>query len=144
MTLIEVRQLCVDNFPNSETREPVMNGLEYVVYRLTEAGICGDLWVDGSFLTEKIDPNDVDLLLHIEPDFYDIVTREQKQMIHWFTEETLKDDYFCDSYVMYEYPQGHPLEANNELDRKYWAKQYGWSRGLEEKGIAVVPIPNGT
>ena len=81
MTLIEVRQLCVDNFPNSETREPVMNGLEYVVYRLTEAGICGDLWVDGSFLTEKIDPNDVDLLLHIKPDFYDVATHEQKQII---------------------------------------------------------------
>ena len=119
-----------------------MRGLEAVARRLSEAGICGDLWVDGSFLTEKIDPNDVDLLLHLKPDFYWTATSEQKQIIRWF-EENLKNDYFCDSYVMYEYPQGHPLEADNKLNREYWEKQYGWSRGLERKGIALVPIPNG-
>ena len=142
-SLSELRQTCVDDFPASRTRDSIMQGLEAVVHSLLEAGICGDLWVDGSFLTKKIDPNDVDLLLHIKPNFYQTATAEQKQMIRWFGEDNLKDDYRCDSYVMREYPQGDPLEAENEWERSYWIKQYGWSRGLEMKGIAIILLPAG-
>ena len=143
MTLIEVRQLCVDNFPSSKTRESIMNGLESVVQKLVEARICGDLWVDGSFVTGKINPNDVDVLLHIKPDFYDTVAHDQKQIIQWVNTD-LKGDYLCDSYVMYEYPKGDPQESDYEWLRAYWIKQYGWSRGEEMKGIVLVSLPNGT
>lgn len=135
--------MCVTEFLDSKTRDSIMQGLETVVHSLLEARICGDLWVDGSFLTAKIDPNDVDLLLHIKPDFYGTATDEQKQVLRWFGEEDLKSDYLCDSYVMYEYPQGDPQEAENEWERSYWIKQYGWSRGLDMKGIVLVSIPNG-
>ena len=120
-----------------------MRGIESVVHRLVEAGICGDLWIDGSFVTKKTNPNDVDVLLHIKPDFYETTTDEQKQVIQWFRDEDLKDDYLCDSYVMRDHPQGDPQEAENEWWRSYWIKQYGWSRGLEMKGIAIVPLHAG-
>ena len=135
--------MCVNAFPNSETRESIMRGLESVVQKLVEAGICGDLWIDGSFVTGKINPNDVDLLLHIKPDFYDTATHEQKRIIQWVN-ENLKGDYLCDSYVMYEYPKGDPQESDYEWWRAYWIKQYGWSRGEEMKGIVLVSLPNGT
>ncbi len=39
-----------------------MAGLEAVIKRLVDTRIEGELWIDGSFLTEKIDPGDKVLL----------------------------------------------------------------------------------
>lgn len=48
-----------------------MNGLENVVQVLEQAGLAGDLWVDGSFMTEAIDPADSDVALWVSADDYD-------------------------------------------------------------------------
>ena len=120
-----------------------MSGLESIVQKLVEAGICGDLWIDGSFITEKIDPEDVDLLLHIKPDFLRTITHEQEQMILWFAKTNLKGDYSCDSYVFHEYPPEDARAATNEWRWAYWIKQYGWSRKEDMKGIVRITIPDG-
>ena len=39
----------------------LMTCLESIIENLCKAGMSGELWVDGSFLTEKIDPDDIDL-----------------------------------------------------------------------------------
>jgi hypothetical protein len=36
------------------------------VQRLVDAKIDGEIWADGSFLTEKIDPKDVDVIVRID------------------------------------------------------------------------------
>jgi hypothetical protein len=55
-TIAELRELCVAGFPLSNGRERIMAGLEAVVQRLEQEGIVGDLWVDGSFMTQAIEP----------------------------------------------------------------------------------------
>ena len=66
MTMAELRGLCVDRFADRAiSREPIMSGLEALLRKLKDGGIVGNLWVDGSFLTQKSDPGDVDLLLHM-------------------------------------------------------------------------------
>ena len=37
-----------------------MDGLEHVARCVAFSGLAGDLWIDGSFITEKIDPKDAD------------------------------------------------------------------------------------
>src|SRR5688572_26578012 len=71
--LADIRTLCVDNpqFARSSTRERIMGRLDAAVKRLADAGIVGELWIDGSFLTQKINPEDVDLSLKVDGDFYD-------------------------------------------------------------------------
>ena len=39
-------------------------------------------------------------------------------------------------------PPPDPLFAENEWLYAYWLRQYGWSRGLDMKGIALVGLPD--
>ncbi len=121
-----------------------MAGLEAVVQKLFVAKIIGDLWIDGSFLTLKIDPEDVDLTLRLKSEFVDSSSPEQQEIINWFNAaEGLKQPYHCHSFAWVDYPEGHPAYWGSEWDRAYWIRQWGVSRGGVRKGIAVVKLPEG-
>ncbi|SPF43697.1 conserved hypothetical protein [Candidatus Sulfopaludibacter sp. SbA4] len=61
-----------------------MTGLRTVVTRIVQCGITeGEIWINGSFLTEKIDPKDVDLILMYAARFYDSGTEAQTALIDW-------------------------------------------------------------
>ena len=55
-----------------------MDGLEAVIKKLSMAKIECEIWVDGSFLTKKIDPFDSDILVAIQGQFYDSATLPQQ------------------------------------------------------------------
>jgi hypothetical protein len=59
MSLTDLEELCVRRFPQSRTGEEIVNGLRSVIQRAVQTGIDGEVWINGSFLTEKIDPADV-------------------------------------------------------------------------------------
>ena len=117
-----------------------MDGLESVIARLANDGVEGQLWVDGSFLTEKIDPEDSDVVFVFTDAFAQQATPVQIARIKWL-EDDLKFGYRCDSYFFVEYPPGHPRSGYGEWMRAYWIKQFGFSRTNELKGMAVVPVP---
>lgn len=140
LPIIELRKLCVDRFPLSNTRERIMQGLEEIIRRLRAKGIVGELWVNGSFLTEKINPADVDAVLFINETFLENATTEQVEEIGWVN-SNLKDSLCCDSYVSIEYPQSHPQHPQGEYWRAYWTRQWGFDREDNPvKGIAVVSL----
>lgn len=141
MTTAEARQQCVAAFPLSNTRADIMAGLESVIHRLDSVLLAGELWLDGSFLTSKINPNDVDILLRVQAHLYDNGTPQQRATIDWLR-GNLKDSHRCDSYVLMEYPGDHGQFATGEWMRAYWTRQYGFSRTNEMKGIAVILLPH--
>lgn len=120
-----------------------MGGLESTIAELEQARIEGDLWVDGGFLTESENPADVDVVLKVAANFYTGATEAQRQKLQWFESGEPKSSYKCDSYKWIEWPQGHALYWQSEWDRAYWIRQYGFSRGLDYKGIAVVRVGGG-
>lgn len=142
LSMSGLRLLCVDKFPLSNTRTNIMDGFETVVERLVNSNIRGEIWVDGSFLTEKLEPQDVDFVLRIEADVYDNGTREQREVINWLNDD-LKSSYFCDSYWFPVYPRSHPNYGIGEDLEAYWMKQWGLSRTDNVKGIAVIELPGG-
>src|SRR6266404_1591008 len=99
LSLTELRALCVDPFPLSASRPRIMAGLEAVVQELNSVGIVGELWVDGSFLTEKVDPEDVDASLRITSELWDNTSTEQRQTLEWLASADLKTSYACDLYL---------------------------------------------
>lgn len=150
MTLAEVRARCVDAFPLSRTRGQIMKGLEAVVGRLTTGGIVGTLWIDGSFLTQKIDPEDVDLLLRLPGDFLENATAEQQAAFDWYAEDDRKTSDHCDCYWLIEPASGVTEHTGGDLEHltgewmlAYWIRQFGFSRGDDLKGIATVELRGG-
>lgn len=116
-----------------------MVGLEKLVKELLNADVLGEIWVDGSFLTEQIDPHDVDILLHVDADFYNKVTSRARSVIDWVG-SNLKATHKVDSYLWLEHqrPPSHPDYWSAEWERAYWIRQFGWSREDEVKGMAVL------
>lgn len=139
MTLAELRKLCVDCFPLSTSRDSIMDGLERIVAKLKDKKVEGDIWVDGSFLTEKINPKDSDIVLHVQGLFYDNAELEQQEAIDW-VRENLKAALDCDSYVFMEYPKSHPWGNESEWDKAYWVRQFGFSRGQHYKGMVLIRL----
>ena len=102
----------------------------------------GEVWINGSFLTEKMNPEDVDLVLLITAEFYENGTEEQRKTVDWLN-SNLKDLYSCHSYLLMEWPKGHSQYWIGQYYHSYWMKQFGFSRGDEMKGIAVIALQGG-
>lgn len=140
MTLADLRSRCVTAFPLSKTRSQIMDGLEKLVELLRSEAIIGDLWVDGSFLTQKLDPEDVDLVVCVESSLYENGTTAQQNLLDLLVVADMKADYFCDAYLLYQYSKDDALYGRGEWLRAYWIKQFGFSRGVDMKGMALVQL----
>jgi hypothetical protein len=140
LSMSDLDTVCVEYFPLSSTRRPIMRGLTQFLQRMVAAKVAGDMWANGSFLTEKIDPKDVDVIVRIDGDaVYDNGTPEQRDAIDWVNanqKATLK----CDSYVLMEYPVGHPLYDEGRWWYSWWHRQWGFSREDDPKGIVVISL----
>jgi len=76
----------------------------------------------------------------IQNDVYASGTDRQKRLVEGISTNLKSTPYLCDSYVHVEYPKGHPLYWDGEWMRAYWIRQFGVSRGKENKGMAVVSV----
>lgn len=123
-----------------------MDGLEDLIRVLIKSRIHGVMWVDGSFVTEKIDPDDVDILLAVpyelaQGDYY------QRDALKWFRASSdRKASHRCHTRLHHSYPEGHDLfQSRQELLYGYYRDQvYGISlvrRVL--KGIVTIRLPEG-
>jgi hypothetical protein len=117
---------------------------------LNSKKIEGEMWVNGSFLTQKTNPNDVDLVLRLQADFYDNASVDKKEAVQWLSDD-LKISHGCDSYFFMEWPENHPHYRIGKDDYDYWMRLWGFSRGNsaqginpEMKGIAVIELPGNT
>lgn len=117
-----------------------MDGFLEVVKRLTTAKVVGELWLDGSYLTSKVDPEDIDVVLRLNSAFYDACTPEQKAAVDWIQGD-LHYSHHCHSFVLIQWPDGHPLFWYGEYGYAYWMRQWGFSQSDVTKGMAVVQLP---
>lgn len=120
-----------------------MDGFLYVVRRLVAARALGELWVDGSFLTEKIDPDDVDMVLRIDADLCKNAPVETLQALDWFASDDLETAHRCHCFVCVEFPSDHEHFLIGERTRQYWLDWFGTSRNGEAKGIAAITVTSG-
>jgi hypothetical protein len=61
--------------------------LRQVLRKLVENSIVGEVWIDGGFVTEQIDPKDVDFVLRVESAFYENCTGEQRALMDWMNRD---------------------------------------------------------
>jgi hypothetical protein len=139
-TLPELRQMCVTNFPLSTRRDPIMRSVEAMCTSISTALIRAEMWIDGSFLTQKIEPDDVDLLVTLDAQYLS-GTPLQQQIVSRIASQDFKAPVQCDSYVHFQYPEGHASYWTAEFTRAYWMRQFGFGRNDQFKGLAVIRTP---
>ena len=99
LTLRRIRELCVDRFPGSTARAGLMEILEGIVARLKAARVRGELWIGGSFVTEKPEPGDIDVVLRARFTWLLGAGEEQRDAVHWFVDD-LDDSERMDNYLL--------------------------------------------
>lgn len=123
----------VSPFADSQRRPMLLAGLNKFLEELAALAIKGDLWFDGSFVTEKSEPDDIDLVVVLDPASVAGLTPEQQLSVqHLFDNPTSKAKYNCDVYC---------VSSADEVLVSYWRGWFGFRRdGRTAKGIGFISL----
>lgn len=120
------------DFPQSVTRRPLIEGLKAFVSHLTEIGAPIELWIDGSFTTQKDNPNDIDLVIFSPASILNELSVEKQQLFQALIDRpTIRENFGCD--VLFS-------PSEDQDGRSYWRGWYGYDRNERPKGIARVVV----
>lgn len=136
------RALLVQGFPDSTTRAIIAAGFQLLRSDAVVRGCAGIQWLDGSYVTNKTDPDDIDLVTFIE---YNHLQSLQGTPAEAFISDALAAgpgtpaQYRSDAYVVAVVPAGHPLHVNFKKAHDYWVRWFGHMRTL--LGPDGEPLP---
>jgi hypothetical protein len=139
-SVAELEPLCVGRFagPSRDRRQTLFYGLEELVQRLLVATIPCKVFVDGSFLTEKPEPDDVDAIVVTELCVFESLSEDQMQVL----EAINKPDFVAgvDSLAVTAYPRDHEF-FGTAIDMSRAGEAYGLEHGqVWLKGYAVIRL----
>jgi hypothetical protein len=135
LTSHRLKQIAVDAFPGDARRAELFG--KFLAWReqLRAAGITGTAWLDGSFLTEKYKPDDIDLILWFPTISRPLTSAEEQLVSALLHKPTCRATYDLDVYC--ESPQGDDVVHRHA----YWKGMFGFCHdGRTAKGIAEVVI----
>ena len=116
----------VDGIANSESRQKLYEG--YLKYNEDLKALLGDQrytqWIDGSFVSNKINPKDIDLVNLID---HKLVEQYEHELGRFIMLEG-KKIYGVDGYIVTIYPEGHPKYVLTQSDLVYWESWFSKSR----------------
>lgn len=133
----------MDAFVGSLVRREIMAGLDSIYGRLGGLAITGEMWVNGSFMTQKPEPDDVDIVVYAPATFFDGGTVKQREFLNWLADDrdTVRALFSCHTAAIAEYPAGSIMHALYIATRGDYADKFGHSVVTREpKGIAVIPL----
>jgi len=138
MSLPEFAQQFVAPF-KSARRNTIFAALEEFCADLHQKGLSGELWLDGSFLTEKPDPNDLDGVLVVHHEMYDTFPPMALDFADGMVASADKIQDVLDMFLCIYYPPNDERAALDPVDG--YVKLFGSQNdGRWLKGFAVIRI----
>lgn len=133
--------LCVDAFPQSIRRDMLYYNYTQLmsdIRSLHKQFKCFiEVWVDGSFTTEKPEPDDIDILLVIDYTLLNNVpVMFQPQVEKLLNRAFIQHNYKIDLLLLYK----NHAESDYENDRMYWRGVFCHDREDTPKGIARLSL----
>lgn len=112
-SVTEVKASLVDPFHDSSTRRQIFTG--WLMLRATVSGIVPVLheYIDGSFVTARPNPGDVDLSMWVEADALNVLDASGQAVMSYLFGSTSRDEvkrtFRCDPYLVARCDPGHPV-----------------------------------
>lgn len=132
--LATLEDVFVRAFPNSTTRQPIFEQYQEYIQRLRELAPDGFIqWIDGSFVTRKLNPDDIDVVTFIDANVYDQHERQIEELKRAYRTQR---PVLVDAYFVRVYPEGHRRYFDYQSNRVEWL--YDWTRTVGRK-----PKPKG-
>jgi hypothetical protein len=131
-----LRATFVDPFPGSQRRLELLTRFLSLTHLIRSLRLDSEAWIDGSFVTTKPDPDDLDVVFFFDRSQIDNLPSSERRTLDQLNNRSLMlVRYFCDVY--YD-------PADDQARRDYWLNKFGLGYGgPSRKGIAVFRIENG-
>jgi hypothetical protein len=131
----------VTAFPHSSTRGEIIKGYNKHAQEVVAlVGSCEQL-LDDSFVSNKNDPGDVDMVLFVDATVIDNLTPAERAAFGALAAGQLtKATHMCDAYFCLTFPENHPQFAQFRQMKKYWMGEFGFDRSEVPKGIVQIQL----
>jgi hypothetical protein len=103
----EFEQQFVHGFAESATRPSIYDNFKQWIYQLLNVMSPRYLWLDGSYLTEKLNPKDIDLVAIYYPE--DIQNQKQAASVKNLINIVART-YDCDAYLCFSFEHWTPQQ----------------------------------
>lgn len=135
ITLITFEERFVASFPESSTRRKLYkNFCRYTESIKKEIGTDFFQWIDRSFVTNKLNPKDIDLVTFIDWRAY----YANENFINSLRDLRQEKDLGIDGYFLIVYPEDHKKNILFETDKIQWMFEFGRSRTDYKKGFIQI------
>ncbi len=115
-----IEKYFVDDFANSLTHRKLFNNyLKYIHEFRNKITKNFTMWVNGSFISTKQNPKDIDFVVFLDYEIYEIHDKE----LHNFWSFALENE-GLDAYLVKIYPELHPKYYTYLESMQYWEKIY--------------------
>lgn len=136
------KQRFVDEFPASETRPRLRQGFRALREEVVKHGPPGVQWVDGSFVTTKLNPGDIDIVTFMDLERLNALSRDNQAAVERLVKgrECTKAAYGCHTFLVPSCEPNHPFFPKFEQRRRYWRKWFGKTRPGRSKGFVAMAL----
>lgn len=139
-TELEVKDVLVNGFPGSATRLTIYDG--WIGFRRAVTALLPIImqWIDGSFVENKLNPNDLDLVTFVDGPTWDALPIDRRRVLGPLLTggPSCKGAWHCDCYSVTVVPRHDPLEDAYLYTRGYWDRQWSECRDDTPKGYLEV------
>ncbi len=135
-----IEKYFVANFPTSKTRQKLFENLVAFNHQLqNEVFPWYEQWINGSFVTMKEDPNDVDVVTLLDYQVYEARFYKLEKFFSFSLEEQGIDSYFVPVF-----PEDHELHRETVADLADWHRRFTRARSRDSKGYLTLTFGNYT
>jgi deoxyadenosine/deoxycytidine kinase len=123
-------------FPGSATRKRLFENFQRYLGRFQdEIFPWFEMWVDGSFVTRKENPEDIDFVVFLDWEVYELRERTLDRFWGYNFENRV-----LDAYIVKVFSEDHP-DYQQYLNRVvYWENLFVNKQGIEQKGFLKLNI----
>lgn len=138
-TSTEFESRFVDTFPLSLTRRRLFDGWATRRQRMSELVRIEYEWIDGSFVTGKRDPNDIDLVTFIDANTFEALDQADREKLTALAQGAYpRVEFSCDCYLVLISPEGHSDHITYLVNRGYWDHFWSRNRDKNQKGYIMI------
>ncbi len=133
-TVAEFLAMFVDGFPTSQRRKLIADTLLDFSSEVFSSGIPYEFWIDGSYVTTKVNPNDADIILFLQVPHLNVLGPQCQTFRKKY--DGILDIYFACAASPETALRLSPADYNSVVNqRNYWRGQFGFDRTDTPKGI---------
>lgn len=122
----------IDPFSIQERRKLLVEKFYYLLEKVESVGISFEIWINGSFVTKKDEPNDIDIAFFFDPNQVNSLSADRVSLLREISDNSLsKYRYNCDVYF---------IPNDNASLRSYWRGWFGFTRSESAKGFVRINI----